>query len=109
MTAGRARNHVFEILLPEQVLLADRKPTSNPDDPGIRAPMPGLISEIRMEPGDQVHAGDTVVVLEAMKLMQNLAAPVSGTVTAVHCDAGETVNGHDLLVDITPDLTETES
>ncbi|MBT7744734.1 MAG: acetyl-CoA carboxylase biotin carboxylase subunit [Alphaproteobacteria bacterium] len=109
VTAGRARNHVFEILLPEQVLLADRKPTSNPDDPGIRAPMPGLISEIRMEPGDQVHAGDTVVVLEAMKLMQNLAAPVSGTVTAVHCDAGETVNGHDLLVDITPDLTETES
>jgi 3-methylcrotonyl-CoA carboxylase alpha subunit len=109
VAAGRARNHVFEIVLPEQVLLADRQPTANADEPGIRAPMPGLISEIRLEPGDRVHTGDTVIVLEAMKLMQNLAAPVSGTVAAVHCFAGETVNGHDLLVDITPDLTDTES
>jgi 3-methylcrotonyl-CoA carboxylase alpha subunit len=109
VAGGRARNHIFDIMLPEQVLLTDRKPTSNPDEPGIRAPMPGLISEIRLNPGDQVSAGDTVVVLEAMKLMQNLTAPVSGTIATVHCKAGETINGHDLLVDITPDVTETES
>jgi 3-methylcrotonyl-CoA carboxylase alpha subunit len=100
VSSGGAQNHVFEVLLPEQVLLDRQRSTANPDEPGIRAPMPGLISEIRLDVGDPVSAGDTVVVLEAMKLMQNLAAPISGTITAIHCQAGETVNGNDLLIEI---------
>jgi acetyl-CoA carboxylase biotin carboxylase subunit len=100
VSSGGARNHVFDVLLPEQVLLDRQGTTTHSDELGIRAPMPGLVSEIRLNLGDSVSAGDTIVVLEAMKLMQNLAAPVSGTITAIHCQAGETVNGNDLLIEI---------
>jgi 3-methylcrotonyl-CoA carboxylase alpha subunit len=100
VSTGGAQNHVFEVLLPEQVLLDRQGTIAHSDEPGIRAPMPGLISEIRLNLGDPVSAGDTVVVLEAMKLMQNLAAPISGTIAAIHCQAGETVNGNDLLIEI---------
>ena len=100
VSSGSARNHVFEVLLSEQALLDRQSTTAHSDEPGIRAPMPGLISEIRSGLGDTVNAGDTIVVLEAMKLMQNLAAPISGTISAIHCKAGETVNGNDLLIEI---------
>jgi 3-methylcrotonyl-CoA carboxylase alpha subunit/geranyl-CoA carboxylase alpha subunit len=100
---GRARNLYFVVLLPEQVLLNRKAVLAHADEPGIRAPMPGLISEIHLQSGDTVQAGDIAIVLEAMKLMQNLAAPVSGTVAAVHCQPGDSVDGETLLIEITPD------
>jgi biotin carboxyl carrier protein len=49
-----------------------------------------------------VSAGDPVVTLEAMKLMHQLTAPIAGTVTAIHYQAGDTVSGAVCIVTIEP-------
>lgn len=57
----------------------------------VKSPLPGVITEIKVKVGDEVKAGDTVVVLEAMKMANNLDAEKSGKVTAVIVKEGESV------------------
>ncbi|CCX69559.1 MULTISPECIES: biotin/lipoyl-containing protein [Prevotellaceae] len=57
----------------------------------VKSPLPGVITEIKVKVGDEVKAGDTVVVLEAMKMANNLDAEKSGKVTAVLVKEGESV------------------
>lgn len=57
----------------------------------LRAPLPGVVTEIKVNVGDEVKAGDTIVVLEAMKMANNLEAERAGKVTAVLVSAGESV------------------
>lgn len=57
----------------------------------VKSPLPGVITEIMVKVGDEVKAGDTVVVLEAMKMANNLDAEKSGKVTAVLVKEGESV------------------
>ena len=67
------------------------------------APMPGAVVELRVAPGDRVAAGDTLVVLEAMKLLQSLVAPFAGIVAEIYCAAGDTVAGQAPLVKLDPE------
>lgn len=60
-------------------------------DNAVKAPLPGVIREIKVAVGDEVNAGDTVVVLEAMKMANNLDAEKSGKVTAILVKTGENV------------------
>lgn len=57
----------------------------------LKAPLPGVIREINVAVGDEVAVGDTVVVLEAMKMANNLEAEKAGKVTAVLIQVGESV------------------
>jgi len=57
----------------------------------VKAPLPGVVTEIKVAVGDTVQAGDTVVVLEAMKMANNLDAEKGGKVTAVLVKEGESV------------------
>ena len=57
----------------------------------IVAPMPGMIISFEKEVGDAVEAGDTVVILEAMKMENALTAPVAGTIKAINYDTGDSV------------------
>ena len=57
----------------------------------VKSPLPGVIVEIKVKVGDEVKAGDTVVVLEAMKMANNLDTERSGKVTAVLVSEGESV------------------
>ena len=57
----------------------------------VKAPLPGVITEIKVNVGDTVSAGDTVVVLEAMKMANNIEAEKSGKVTAICVKQGESV------------------
>ena len=57
----------------------------------LLAPMPGLVIKYLVEVGASVKAGDPVVVLEAMKMENNLAAPCDGTVKALSCSSGDSV------------------
>lgn len=68
----------------------------------IRAPMPGLLSEIAAELGATVAAGETLAVLEAMKMQHRIVAPVAGKVTAVRVTAGEQVASGAPLIEIAP-------
>ena len=57
----------------------------------LKAPLPGVIREINVAVGDEVAVGDTVVVLEAMKMANNLEAEKDGKVTAICVKNGESV------------------
>ena len=64
----------------------------------IKAPLPGVITEIKVAVGDEVQAGDTVIVLEAMKMANALQAEKAGKVTAICVKVGESVMEDDALV-----------
>ena len=64
----------------------------------VKAPLPGVITDILVAEGDEVKAGDTVIVLEAMKMANNLAAEKDGKVTAICVKIGESVMEDDALV-----------
>ena len=64
----------------------------------VNSPMPGNIFKVECKVGDTVKAGDTLVVLEAMKMEIEVSAPADGTVKAVSATVGSTVNTDDLLV-----------
>lgn len=57
----------------------------------LKAPLPGVITEIKVSVGDEVSAGDVVLVLEAMKMANNLEAEKSGKVTAILVSQGASV------------------
>ncbi len=64
----------------------------------IAVPMQGTIVKINVEVGQSVAAGDAVVVLEAMKMENNVAADIDGTVTAVNVEAGQSVAAGEVVV-----------
>ncbi|MGY5865551.1 MAG: biotin/lipoyl-containing protein [Candidatus Thorarchaeota archaeon] len=65
---------------------------------GIYPPMPGKITEVRVKVGDSVKSGDTVLILEAMKMFNELKAGASGTVKEVSVETGTMVTPNDLVV-----------
>ncbi|HEX9259771.1 MAG TPA: biotin/lipoyl-containing protein, partial [Acidimicrobiales bacterium] len=64
----------------------------------VEVPMQGTIVKVLVAVGDEVEAGQTVVVLEAMKMENQIAAEKSGTVKEVRVNAGDTVGTGDVVV-----------
>jgi acetyl/propionyl-CoA carboxylase alpha subunit len=64
----------------------------------VVAPFPGSVAEVAVEPGRRVAAGDTCVVIEAMKMLHTLTAPVAGTVAEVTVAVGDQVASQHVLV-----------
>jgi biotin carboxyl carrier protein len=69
----------------------------------LTAPLPGKITHIAVRPGDRVRAGDTLVVIEAMKMENEFKAAAAGTVAEVRVAAGQAVNPGDVLVIVAAD------
>lgn len=63
----------------------------------IVAPMPGKVVRVLVETGEQVKPGQGIVVVEAMKMQNEMKAPKAGAVVSVNVEVGATVNGGDLL------------
>ena len=57
----------------------------------LKAPLPGTITEVKVQQGQTVNVGDVVLVLEAMKMQNNIEAEYAGTVTSITVKAGDTV------------------
>ena len=66
----------------------------------VVAPLPGTINDIKVKVGDKVNAGDTVVVLEAMKMQNNIEAETGGTIASINVNKGDAVMEGDTLVTI---------
>jgi 3-methylcrotonyl-CoA carboxylase alpha subunit len=71
-------------------------------NPETRAPMPGKVLQVIAEAGREVNPGDPLLILEAMKMENVLAAEIAGTVKEVHVKAGDMVEPGKLLVLIVP-------
>ena len=71
------------------------KPAAAPAKEGsgtkVTAPLPGTITEVKVAVGQAVKAGETVIILEAMKMQNNIEAEATGTVTSVLVGQGDTV------------------
>lgn len=66
----------------------------------VNAPMPGNILDIKVNVGDTVSANQVVVVLEAMKMENDIVTPVAGKVTAVNVSKGQAVSSGDVLITV---------
>ena len=66
----------------------------------VRAPMPGLVLDILVEEGDEVTADQGLLVLEAMKMENELKAPSGGIVRVIHATSGDAVDKEALLIEI---------
>ncbi len=64
----------------------------------VKAPLPGVITSINVNVGDEVNVGDTLLVLEAMKMANNIEAEKAGKVTAICVKPGQSVMEDDALV-----------
>lgn len=68
----------------------------------VRSPMPGLVVKVQVNVGDRVQAGQGLLVLEAMKMENELRAPAAGVVSVVHVRAGQAVDKGQLLLEFGP-------
>jgi len=98
------RQQTYHIqLLTEIELTIERmglKGTSGHRGGMVTAPIPGLITKIAVTAGDTVAEGDQLLILEAMKMENEIVASQSGTVSAIHVQAGQTVEKRAKMVEI---------
>jgi len=64
----------------------------------LAAPLPGRVTHVAVQAGDQVQAGDTLLVIEAMKMENEFRASAAGTVAEVRVEPGQAVNAGDVLI-----------
>ncbi|WDN89879.1 pyruvate carboxylase subunit B [Desulfosarcina sp. BuS5] len=67
------------------------------DGTPLEAPMPGLVIGFEKQVGDSVEKGETVLILEAMKMENALPSPISGTLASINCETGDNVAKGDML------------
>jgi biotin carboxyl carrier protein len=75
----------------------------------VSANIPGKVVTVEVAVGDEVKEGQVVMILEAMKMQNEIQAPVSGTITEIHCEEGQSIEANVPLLVITPLETEEES
>ncbi len=68
------------------------------DSEGVKAPLPGMIIDVLVKEGDTVKAGQDLILMEAMKMENQVQAPHDGAVKKVYVDKGDSVAEDDLLV-----------
>jgi biotin carboxyl carrier protein len=69
----------------------------------VMSPMPGKVVRIPVEEGQKVEKGQTVIVISAMKMESEYKAPVTGIIHHILVKEGATINGHQPLIEITPE------
>jgi biotin carboxyl carrier protein len=91
-------NGVFETKVTRKFTL--RKPYQRQNPGIVKAVIPGVVAEIIAKKGTPVKKGDTMMTIEAMKMLNRITAPVHGTVKAVHASAGDKVAKGQVLMEI---------
>ena len=66
----------------------------------VTAPMPGTVLSLCKKEGEKVRAGDVVLILEAMKMENEILSPADGTIIKVNCEEGKTVAGGEVLFEV---------
>jgi propionyl-CoA carboxylase alpha chain len=66
----------------------------------LKAPIPGTVVEVLVQAGDAVKSGDTLLVLEAMKMQNAILANIKGRIRKIYAKQGDSVSQRDLLIEI---------
>ncbi len=90
-------NYAITVIDPKRLRSAQSSGAHDHGVAEIAAPMPGRIVRVLVEVGTQVEAGTGIVLVEAMKMQNEMKSPKSGTVVAIKAEAGATVNAGDVL------------
>ncbi|TVR23397.1 MAG: biotin/lipoyl-binding protein [Anaerolineaceae bacterium] len=98
----KGRMYETQVLDERALMMAQRRGGLGSSSGDVQAPMPGLVVAVPVNVGDAVEKGQTVVVLESMKMQNELKSPIDGVVQTVTASAGQSVNKNDLLVTVTP-------
>jgi biotin carboxyl carrier protein len=101
--------HTFEFIIPDSKSSPLRKRGGRGGrkrSGTVSASMPGKVVTVEVKVGDTVEEGETILILEAMKMQNEVTAPISGTVTAVHCEDGVNVEANVPLVVIEPPVQD---
>jgi len=77
-----------------------RAPRPRSGDGRVKAPIPGLITRVLVEPGAAVSAGQALLILEAMKMENEVRAPFDGVVSSLSVSGGETVVRNQVLAEV---------
>ena len=99
------KGKTFTIEVPEAPKMIQRKSSrggTKKKSGKISANIPGKISTIDVNVGDEVQEGQVVLILEAMKMQNEIQAPLSGRVAEVNCESGDSVEANTPLVVIEP-------
>ena len=98
-TQVHVRNRAYTVGLadPKRLRAAESAAAHSDGSQQIVAQMPGKIVRVHVEAGAEVEAGDSILVVEAMKMQNEVKAPKSGTVTVLNAKAGATVNAGEVL------------
>jgi methylmalonyl-CoA carboxyltransferase small subunit len=73
-------------------------PVAN-EDKVCRSPISGIVVKVASQPGQQIQTGDTLLVLEAMKMETNITAPVAGKIAKINVNQGDGVQSGQVLVE----------
>jgi biotin carboxyl carrier protein len=90
-------NYALTLTDPKRLSSATSASAHGDDTARIVAPMPGKVVRVLVQVGGQVAAGDGILVVEAMKMQNEMKSPRAGTVIALNAQTGATVNAGDLL------------
>lgn len=91
--------NTFEISVTDPKRLRGAAGAATPADKAARivAPMPGKVVRVLVEVGEQVETGAGIIVVEAMKMQNEMKSPIAGTVVTLNAAVGATVNAGDVL------------
>ena len=95
--ALRGRNYEVALTDPKRLRSGQGSDSHHSGAAEIVSPMPGKIVRVLVKTGDQVKAGAGVIVVEAMKMQNEMKAPKAGTVKSIETEEGATVNAGDVL------------
>jgi len=73
---------------------------NNASQSSIDAPMSGLVIDVKVKKGDRVNTGDKLLILEAMKMENDIVSDINGIVDEVHCKKGDNVETGEILITI---------
>ena len=101
----------FEIQMPEATVAAKPRRSGGrkkKKSGTVSANIPGKVVTVEVEEGQTVTEGQVILILEAMKMQNEIQAPVSGTVVSVQCSEGEAIEANVPLVVIEPTASDDE-
>ena len=101
----------FEIEMPEATVAAKPRRSGGrkkKKSGTVSANIPGKVVTVEVEEGQAVVEGQVILILEAMKMQNEIQAPVSGTVVSVECSEGEAIEANVPLVVIEPEASDDE-